>query len=1004
MPCPQKRKRTLPPISCYVVSFAMSKRLPEMKSRSTRHCGFGCSLFLLITLLVLAPVAALAQEPAKSPNDEREYRALVLDNGMQVLLISDAETDMAAASMDIRVGSKHDPRAFPGLTHFLEHMLFLGTAPYPEAGEFQEFISTHGGGNNAYTAYENTNYYFDIESGHLAPALDRFAQFFIAPLFTPAYVDRERNAVDSEYRAGLQDDGRRGLAAFKAVLNPAHPLAMFSTGSIDTLQDQPGKSLRDALLQHYERYYSADRMALAVLGRQSLDELEALVRAAFSAVALRDAGEEPAPVSLFEADSLPAMLAVKPVRDLRSLSFTFPIPVVRHYYASKPLQYLGNVIGHEGEGSLLARLRELGWANSLSAGGGISYSDTAAFTVDIGLTEAGVERVDEISALLFQFLALIREGGIDEWRFAEQRTMADLAFRYQEPSSPLNAVSSLSSRLQEYPPQEVLSAPYDYRSFDPDLLRDLLSFLRPGNVLLTFTSRTAETDSTETWYETPYSVAPITEERVARWRRYPADTSLAPAPPNPFLPETLELHSMDAASDDTAVHSAALKPELLYQQDGIRLWFKHDDEFETPRANFFVYALTPLFREELRNYLLSTLAVSLVNDKLNEYSYPVNLAGSWFGLSARSRGFTMTISGYSDKQTVLLEKLLATLKQAEFSQERFDILRSEMIRGWENAALQTPYIRLFEETQALLIEPYWPEAEKIAAVKEISLEDVQRFIPELLSGLRLDVLYHGNVLPEDAMAMLDILGSGLRPDAAAEVPDYGTILKMPRGTRVVQELRIDHEDSAIVIYLQGPDDSLRTQAAMELLGTLMAAPFYETLRTEQQLGYIVNAGALPLLDTSGLIMYIESPSHDPLALEANIDAFLADWAEELAAMDAATFNEYRSGLLTTLRAPVQRLGSLSSRYWNDIMIGEFAEDSTLKLADAVAALSREEVVEYFKRLVHEDAGRLVARSAGNTLRESYLAALEEGEDAVLLDDGVVDYRPFKDQAEHYEFR
>src|SRR5690606_8194271 len=157
-------------------------------------------------------------------------------NSMKVLLISDPATEKSAVAVDVNAGSNSDPAAFPGLAHFLEHMLFLGTSGYPEAGEYQEYISSHGGSNNAYTAYENTNYYFDIDSAWLEPALDRFSQFFISPLFTQEYVDRERNAVHSEYQSGLQDDGRRSYSAVKNLFNTEHPLAGFSVGSLDTLQ------------------------------------------------------------------------------------------------------------------------------------------------------------------------------------------------------------------------------------------------------------------------------------------------------------------------------------------------------------------------------------------------------------------------------------------------------------------------------------------------------------------------------------------------------------------------------------------------------------------------------------------------------------------------------------------------------------------------------------------------------------------------------------------------
>ena len=123
-----------------------------------------------------------------SPLDDRQYLAHQLSNGMQVLLISDPSTDKAAAALDVTRGSGNDPRAREGLAHFVEHMLFLGTKRYPEAGEYQAFIQKHGGSDNAYTMPDHTNYYFDVQAPHLYDALDRFSQFFVAPLFNAEFV------------------------------------------------------------------------------------------------------------------------------------------------------------------------------------------------------------------------------------------------------------------------------------------------------------------------------------------------------------------------------------------------------------------------------------------------------------------------------------------------------------------------------------------------------------------------------------------------------------------------------------------------------------------------------------------------------------------------------------------------------------------------------------------------------------------------------------------------
>ena len=116
--------------------------------------------------------------------------------------------------MDVRSGSFQDTT--PGLAHFCEHMLFLGTKKYPEEGEYAQFLSSNGGVHNAYTEAENTNYYFSVNSGKLEEALDRFAQFYISPLFNGDAVDREISAVNSEYEKD------KGIPVWHLILLMSH--------------------------------------------------------------------------------------------------------------------------------------------------------------------------------------------------------------------------------------------------------------------------------------------------------------------------------------------------------------------------------------------------------------------------------------------------------------------------------------------------------------------------------------------------------------------------------------------------------------------------------------------------------------------------------------------------------------------------------------------------------------------------------------------------------------
>lgn len=76
----------------------------------------------------------------KSPEDKREYRGLLLDNGLKIILISDPTTDESAAAMNVNVGSMQDPWELQGLAHFCEHMLFLGTDKYPIENDYDKVV------------------------------------------------------------------------------------------------------------------------------------------------------------------------------------------------------------------------------------------------------------------------------------------------------------------------------------------------------------------------------------------------------------------------------------------------------------------------------------------------------------------------------------------------------------------------------------------------------------------------------------------------------------------------------------------------------------------------------------------------------------------------------------------------------------------------------------------------------------------------------------------------
>ena len=890
----------------------------------------------------LLAATACAAEIERSPADTRDYRAITLDNGLEALLVSDPDTDKAAASLDVNVGAANDPADRPGLAHFLEHMLFLGTDEYPDPGEYHRFVNEHGGAGNAATALDHTIYFFDVDAAHLDGALDRFSRFFVSPRFDREYVERERRIVHSEYVSGRRGDQRRNSAAWKQALDPRHPLARFAVGNAQTLADRPGADIRDELIRFYESNYSSHLMKLAVLGREPLDVLEDRVRARFAAVPRRGVERRRIAVPLFREGSLPARLDVEPVRESRSILLSFPIPPLRPHHGAQPLALTSHLLGHEGRGSLLSALKARGWARTVSAGVGIEHPDFATFGIGVQATEAGIEHTDDVVALVFAHLALIREKGIDPRHYEELARMARIGFRFQEKRGARSHVVSLSRALHVYPARDVLAAPYRFDAFDPAVERRFLAALTPDRLLVTVVAKGAPADASAPFYDTPYRLRPIPPRTVARWRDPAPDGALALPEPNPFIPEDLALIDAPAVAQGP--------PARIVQRPGFELWHRTDVEFGQPRTNFYFTVHSPIAGDSPRHSVLSTLLVRMANDALGEFTYPAALAGQSHALYRHGRGITVRLSGWSDKQPLLLERIVSTLRAPPLRPRRFEVEKVELARRLRNAGERVPYRRAMDGVRRLLLDPYWTEEALLAALDEVEIGDLREFVPRFFARGVILALAHGNVTAGEAKALGGVLERGLLASMRPAPAPPARVVRLDPGARYARRLASDHEDHALAVYFQGRGRGFAERAKIALLAQSIGTRFFHELRTEREVGYVVFANAMPLREVPGLAFVVQSPATGPEAIQRLVDDFLDRFGVALRDMPPEVFERHRTALLGALLEAETRLDERSERYWGAIARGHYEFDRRGRLAGEVRALTREALADAFRDL------------------------------------------------------
>ena len=940
-------------------------------------------------------------EPIDKPlSDDREYKLIRLDNELEALLIHDPTADKASAAMDVRVGHLSDPANLPGMAHFCEHLLFMGTKKYPRENEYSEFLTNHSGSSNAFTALENTNYFFDVGYQYLEGALDRFAQFFLEPLFDPSCTEREIRAVDSEHKKNLQSDLWRSFQLEKSLCDPKHAYSKFGTGNLDTLWNAPretGLDIRDELLKFHAQYYSANMMKLVVLGREPTDKLAQWVIEKFSGVQNKGFDVPRFPNSPLGEDQLRTQVLFRTVKDVRLLDITFPFPEQTHLFRSKPGQMISYFIGHEGDGSLLSCLKQAGWANLLSAGSTLGAEGFEFFKISIDLTQTGYEQYDKVIAAVFQYLDLLRKTPIEEWMFKEVQQLSELRFAFKEKASPGLYCSSLAGQMQApYPPQWLLSGPYLLHEFDTKLISETLDSLQQENCRVMLAGREpphgVTLDRNERWYGTEYTIVPLPSLEDAPLG------GLSLPKRNQFVPGNLEVLSKRENIDNHVE-----RPQLLIDTETVRLWHKQDDRYFLPKANVMLLLRSPEVNASPATAAKSRLLVELVKDALTEYSYDAEVAGLLYGIDCEIDGVDIAVGGYNDKLIHLLKAVLNTVANLSVDGTRYEMIKDMVHRSYENFDQEAPYQHAVYYSTLLLTERMWTQHEKLAVLDEITAEDVTAFARQLLSHMHLEMLVHGNVNAAQAKELAFTVEQQLAFKAlppANRLPPRSLVL--PTESNYSWDHAVanpSNVNSSIEYFLQiGTPVDVRTRSTLALLAQISQEPCFDQLRTKEQLGYLVFSGVRKSIGIMGFRVIIQS-ERDARYLEGRIDAFFDYLLGLVERMDATEFEAHRVSLIHKLLESPKNLAEETNRFWLSIQSGYYDFAHRSRDAAMLRKLSKDDVLHMLRTKVHpssRERAKLVVRLQSQVPAPPYEdGALSKPPRDVLEERVITDVPAFK---------
>lgn len=892
-------------------------------------------MLLCVPSWALQVVSRAYYSDARFP--ERKQMHLKLSNGLTAWVTSDALQKKSAAAVVVNTGSASDPKQAPGTAHFLEHMLFLSTKKYPMVDDYFRFIDHHNGSANAYTASDHTAYYFQVASSGFAEALDRLAQFFIAPTMDPAYVQKELKAVDAEHAKNIKHPGWRLMRAGQMAYASDHPWHSFSTGSSQTL----GHIKQRALWDFFRTHYHPHNMHIAVVDTKPLSEIEKELLAAFAKLKpAKNTKQHRLELSLpiqREAHQGVSMVRLKGHGDESVLRLEAYLPSTRSEYARNHLQLLESLLNAKSQGGLHATLLEKGLATSVQASCEHSGDAFDTVTIYIRLTDQGYAKQQQVLATINAYVKTIKNNVHQDY-YKQEKQLADIEFMQATRPDAMEVVEQ--ARLLAYvKPEHMQRYGVEYSGFDAKAFAFMLSAWQPHRMTAVLMSPQETTDAKEQHYQLDYRLDhvswPAVDTQVAKVALPPLNPYMTDAhtmwqveqpafqitPSFRFvLHEKLQvpvsfwqnapidyasvdaLHrvlaaqfaSIDKKTLEQLVHAHGyVRPRKLVYDRWATQWYVPNRMFK--KAGMHMQVLTDKRLLTPRSALVRALYAHLLNMHLEKELHAAHMAAYVVGVRDTRLGFSVYVEGYPQHWQRFSVEVAESVKRFAFDRTHFEKVKAAVTESLRSHAHHQGAMGRAWQVFSDSITPYsYSPSALLAEMASLDFTTFEQEAKQQLAHNYVDASCFGNASAAMCTQTLRLMTPHFlgKPLAAEHKPSYDGVI--PDAWWNGSYFLTPQADTGYLYarYLGKEHETLASVAS--IANKRLQSDFFKRMRTENNLGYIAKAHVRVDNGFAFLSFYLQSKSHSGKPLKAHIETYLKNEIAKVLHVDEATFDRLKA--------------------------------------------------------------------------------------------------------------
>jgi len=852
----------------------------------------------------------------KSSFDKSEYDYFKLENGIKVIICSNVKFKNTAISVQINAGSNQNGDVFLGLAHFLEHMLFLGSKKYPKENIFKKTLAKNAGYTNAFTAPDKTVYYLSFYGQKdIELIFDMFSRFFIDPLFNENAVDREINAINSEYIINYTNESWHFYQVLKNCMKDNHPGKNFEVGNLKTLQKD---KLYEELKNFYNKYYTSNNISIAVATKQKLDLIKKILKKTFGNIQSNNIITSKVFDLPFD-EKINYEIVVISKKEIPVINFVWQLKKNDYIYCLEKI--LIKLLNLETTGSLYSLLINKKYIFSMSSNLIYDHKDFTLVVISMKLTSNGMDDLSKIKSIVFKYIDFLKNTSLIKF-LNILKNSDDVKFKFYELLDPSEVAETLVINSNLYEIKDVITGDYIQKVNEnviKQILNDYFTFDKSFICLFSSDLKKDSTFNKDIYYDFYY-------KKINKKKLIDVKTNFELRMPKNYFPINLNINEGKDKIEN-------------YDINGKKILVHFTNKFQIPKCCLKIWLCHNKFAKSKQKFIFMNILYLIALKKLKDFAFDLKIADYMFDfvLNKETKCFEFMFYGFSEKIFELTNDFMNIFNNFEINEMEYNMNLIKFEKTLKNKFLQTPHNNIEYYLNSVLINNYFNYKGILDEIKNVSFEKFSSYINKI-KNFNMKYYIYGN-FDHKKLSDLKINNEIITKQMEIDI-NY-----KPGKYRFVLDNKFEKNNITIFLYYCG--DDLINNSIVFLYTSLFKTKFFEKLRTQKQLGYIVNMDYVKKNKKIFIISFIESErQHNILINEMN--KFFNELDFEIKIF---SLNKYKETLIEKL---LEKKNNLLDQFLDNTNLLETHDsyfDINQKIADQIRKITLKQLQDFHKKYI-----------------------------------------------------